>query len=272
MVGQITHQRTGSAVTDVVDGHGHGQQRQGDTQAGDRNLVQTVVTGNRTERSRRHDTAGGNTHEADVDQPEQGFSDDLCRIVVFLGRNNTWNCFRSGWQFGTWHEQCTAGNDDTLNNTEDEERLFIARGIDHVGDRNNGNSSTATETGCRRTRCQTPFVREPFQRVTGTGTVHGTGAGTGQDLGEIQNTQAGSLGTDNPADGNQNSTENNDRTRAELVNAPSFQRNQPGFEKQEDGERQLNGCTGPVIFIFNRSNEQCPAVLAVRDRCHTDNT
>ena len=89
----------------------------------------------------------------------------------------------------------------------------------------------------------------------------GTGAGTGQDLGEIQNTQAGSLGTDNPADGNQNSTENNDRTRAELVNAPSFQRNQPGFEKQEDGERQLNGCTGPVVFIFNRSNEQRPAVL-----------
>ena len=201
MVGQITHQRTGSAVTDVVDGHGHGQQRQGDTQAGDRNLVQTVVAGNRTERSCRHDTAGGNTHEADVDQPEQGFAQHLGLGIILFGRNDLRNGFRSGWQFGTWHEQCAGGDDATLDDTEDEERLFIARGIDHVGDRNDGDCGTGTETGCRRTRCQTPFVREPFQRVTGTGTIHGTGAGTGQDLGEIQKSQAGSLGTKNPANG-----------------------------------------------------------------------
>ena len=93
-----------------------------------------------------------------------------------------------------------------------------------------------------------------------------------QYLCEVQEAQVGSVGTENPADGTQNSTEDNDRTRTEFIDAPSFQRNQPGFKEQEDGKRQLNGRTGPVIFVFNRRNEQRPAILAVCDRCHTDDT
>ena len=44
------------------------------------------------------------------------------------------------------------------------------------------------------------------------------------------------------------------------------------FKEQENGERQLNGRTGPMEFVFNWSDKQSPSILAVGDGRHTNDT
>ena len=163
-------------------------------------------------------------------------------------------------------------HDQTLTQTEPQEGGFVALLRDHPGDWQNGQRGTGTETGGGDARRQTAAIREPLQCATHAGAVYGAGADTADGSRDVQKGERIGIGVHHPADAAQQTAEQNDNPWAVLVDEPAFDRDQPGFGQNEDGERDLNRGASPPIFVVHRLDEQRPTILQVGDHRHANHT
>ena len=86
LVGDPAGQRPGETIAQVVQHQDQGQQRHGRAENVHRQRRNAVVLGDRCDLRSGHEAAGGDQHEADVEQPEYRRLQHLLRRVVVPGQ------------------------------------------------------------------------------------------------------------------------------------------------------------------------------------------
>ncbi len=118
--------------------------------------------------------------------------------------------------------------------------MLVARALDHVGDRNDRDGRARAEAGGREAGGQTALVRKPLERVAYAGAVDAARADARDDGADIEMHEARRVCVDHPAERGAERAADHDGTRPELVDEPAFDRNQPGFGDDENGECGLD--------------------------------
>src|SRR5439155_698256 len=114
-------------------------------------------------------------------------------------------------------------------------------------------------------------IRKPLERIPDAGAVDRARAHTADRSGDIQERERIGIGIHCPRDAAKNAACQNDQPRAVAVHEIAFNRDQPCFEQDKYGERDLNRSASPVIFRVERIDEQRPSVLQVGDHRHAQN-
>src|SRR5450631_866576 len=138
--------------------------------------------------------------------------------------------------------------DGTLNEAEHQEGMLVSRRVDHGFDRPDRDGSTRAESGGRNSGGQSTPAGKPLERVTDTGAVDTTRADAAERGSKIQNGERTRAGIQYPCRCNQNRAHDDDPARPESIDQVTFNRNEPGFDQNEECERDLNGGTAPVIL------------------------
>ena len=129
----------------------------------------------------------------------------------------------------------------------------------HLADRNDGQRSTGAKTRGGQTDSETTPVREPFHGVADAYGVDRAGTDTANPRADIQRPQALRLRVDDPGDGDQNTTGGDHqfrpKTRTKTVRNPTFDGRQPGLERDEDAERNLDVGQRPTMLITHGLDE-----------------
>ncbi|MNM98068.1 hypothetical protein D3C81_1105890 [compost metagenome] len=271
MIGDPAEERARQAVEHAVDGQCEGQRGQGQAKDRDRRLMQAEVLGDRTELGGGHQAAGGHHHEHRVHDPEDRRLQHLARRSV-VGGGSLQRGLDLAQDLGGRREQGHAQDehDQALAKTEPQERGFIARRLDHVGDGHDGQRGARAEPGrCDPCR-QSPAIGEPLQRVAHASAIHRARAQAADCRRDVQHGQRRRHRVKGPGNGAQQAATHHYRARAVLVDEVALDRYQPGLRHDEDGECHLDRGAAPVVFIVDRVDEQRPAVLHVGDHRHAD--
>ena len=113
---------------------------------------------------------------------------------------------------------------------------------------------------------------KPLQRVTDTRSIDAASTDAAKNGAGVEHRQRLGHGVHDPGNGDENASTHDDPARTVLVHQIRFNRNQPGFDEHEQGERDLDRRAPPVMLGVDRVDEQSPAVLQVGDACHGDHT
>ena len=159
---------------------------------------------------------------------------------------------------------------DALAKAEPQEGGFVAARLDHIGDRDNGERRSGAKSRGGESGGEAAAIRKPFKRVADRAAVDDTSADTADRRTEIEQEQRVGDRIDHPGDRHQKARAADHDARAELVDEIALDRHQPRLRQHEDCECDLNRRPPPVVFVFDRTDEQRPAVLQVGDHHHAD--
>jgi len=119
-------------------------------------------------------------------------------------------------------------------------------------------------------RAEPAPVGEPLQGVADAGAVDAACTDAADGCSDVQHGERLGDRVQHPGDGDQHAADQHHDLRPEAVDDPAFDRHQPGFHDDEDGERDLDRRAAPMEFRVDRPDEQRPPVLQVGDHHHAD--
>ncbi len=271
LVRHPAEERPRAAVGEIVD-HAGDDQRACPEQ--DHRLRDAVVLGDQCDLRRHHQSARGHQDEHDVEQPEHRRCKHLTRrarrprlqnLDGGSGRNLT--------RYRRTKDPCQHEDDGALADGEPEEGVRISDRGNHVLDRNHGDGRAGAKARRRQADGETATVGEPFHGVADAGGIDGAGANAGYHGAEVKRPERSSLGVEQPADRDKNAAGRDHQfraARAERVDDPSFERGEPGFQRDEDAECDLDFGNIPGIRFGHRADEVGPAILKIGDHRHAD--
>src|ERR1700682_5535418 len=100
--------------------------------------------------------------------------------------------------------------------------MLVAGTLDHVRDRDHRQRRAGAESGRSQTRRQPALVRKPFERGAHTGAIYTACSDTGNDSGNVKNRQIRCIGVENPAQTSADPPADDNWTRTELIDEPTF--------------------------------------------------
>jgi hypothetical protein len=103
-----------------------------------------------------------------------------------------------------------------------------------------------------------------------TAAVDDARADPGESVGEIEGGQRLGVARPDPADPGEDAADHHQQLGPELVDQPALEGHQPGLEKDEDGEGDLDGRRFLAQVLLQWRHEQRPSVLEVRDGHHAE--
>jgi hypothetical protein len=157
-----------------------------------------------------------------------------------------------------------------LAQTEPQESGLIAAGLDHVGDRDDGERGARAES-CRGQSCREAApVRKPLQRVANRAAIDHARANPADGGAEVEQRKRVGDRIDDPGDRDQGAADADHDPRAVFVDEIALDRYQPGLGEDEDREGDLDGRASPMVFLIDRIDEQRPSVLQVGNHHHAD--
>ena len=120
---------------------------------------------------------------------------------------------------------------------------------------------------------ETAAIGKRFHGVADAG-AHAAGTDAQHDGADIKHFQRARPGIDEPAERDENAARGDHQfrttVRTERIDDPSFKRGEPGFQRDEDAERDLDAADVPGMGFRHRADEVSPAVLEIGDHPHAD--
>ena len=114
------------------------------------------------------------------------------------------------------------------------------------------------------------MIGEPLQRAADRRAVHHSSAEAGDRVRQIQHRQRLGAAAANPAEASAQAADRDEKLRPELIDEPSFERDEPRLQQHEDRERDLDRRLLHPQMLLQRRHEQGPTVLEVRYRNHAE--
>ena len=247
MVGNPAAERAGDAVQDAVDRQGEGERRQGEAEQADRHVGDLEVVRDGRELRRRHQAAGSDQDEHQVEQPEQRRAQHLERRVVarrLRGRGGHRRVPRRPAARAAASAATT--DDDALAEAEPQERRLVAADAitSWIGMMVNAEpmpKPAAVRPAARPRRSGNHFSALPMQ-VPKTRRRRCRPAPRRDRAADSESaTELSDPGRGRPARRPPATT----TLRPEAVDEPAFERHQPGLGQDEDGEGDLDRRRGP---------------------------
>jgi hypothetical protein len=272
MVRDPAEERPGGAIRHIVDEERQGQGRD----PGQHQRVGDVeVAGDQRHLRRRHQPARRNQDEHQIEHPEDRCRQHLRRRDALARLHDLGRRRRRGLAGERGAQRPGQHKDDgALDQPEPEERRAIAIGGDYRADRHDGQGRAGAETAGGEADREPAAIGEPFDRIADRGRVDGAGTDPRQRRPEIEVPEARGRRIDDPADRDHDPAKGDHQPRpvlgADPVDDPALQRRQPGLERHEQAEGELDVGDGPAVRLVHRMDEQGPAVLQIGDHHHRD--
>ena len=263
-------ERARDAIENAVDRKCKREGGQGQAEDAHRHIGDLEIPGDRRQLGRRHQAPRRHQHEHGIHDPEHRRGGHLQRSVVaprWGGVHRAGNLER---RIGLAQEPAQHEHDQTLGDTEIQERRLVAARIDHRGKRNHGEGGAGAESHRSKSRRQPAPIGKQFQCLTDAGPVYGTGADSTQGRRQVEQEKRVCNRVQSPRQADQKSGNHDHPLRAEAVHEIALHRHQPGFGEHENSKCHLDRWLAPVEFVVDRIDEQRPAVLKIGDHRHAD--
>src|SRR5690606_14245136 len=108
-------------------------------------------------------------------------------------------------------------HDAALEKAEEHEGVLVARGVDHVRDRDDRDGRARAEAGGGEAGGEAAAIREPLQRVAHAGAVDGARADAAESSADIEQEERIRDRIEHPGEAAEDAAGDNDDLRAELV-------------------------------------------------------
>ena len=208
-IGHPAEERACHAVEHAIDRQREGERRQREAEKADRHVGDLEILRDRRELRRGHQSARRHQHEHHVHHPERRRAHHLQRACdrAMAGRPL---CAVRGASVEA--ARAPAATSRARNTTRPWARPnsrkvgFVAAGLDHVRDRNDGQRRAGAESHRGQPGRQSAAIRKPLERVADAGAVHGAGADAADCRGEVEQRQRVGDRVDHPGDADQDAS------------------------------------------------------------------